>query len=134
MNYTARQKKLASEFQGINVEALLITHLPNIRYLCGFAGTAGVLLMHLRGSSPKLVFFTDGRYTQQAAEQVQGARIVITKKLALTQACEWAVKHKIGTLGFEAEHLSYSAYKQVGQLLGGKTKLKAAGRKIEQRR
>ncbi len=134
MSYAARQKNLASELQGINVDALLITHLPNIRYLCGFAGTAGVLVMHVRGSSSRLVFFTDGRYTQQAAEQVQGARIVITKKPALLKACEWIEKSKIRTLGFETEHISYSAYRQVGQLLRGKTKLKVAGGRIEQLR
>jgi Xaa-Pro aminopeptidase len=134
MNYTVRQKKLASELQRISVEALLITHLPNIQYLCGFTGTAGVLLVHVRGSSTKLIFFTDGRYTQQAAEQVQGAKVIITKKPALVQACEWVQKSKIGTLGFETEHLSYSAYKQLSQLLRGKTKLKAAGGRVEQLR
>jgi Xaa-Pro aminopeptidase len=134
MYYLARQKKLAVELQRSGAEALLITHLPNIRYLCGFTGTAGVLLFHIGGSSPKMVFFTDGRYTQQAAEQVQHAKIVITKKPALVQACEWVEKSKIGTLGVEAEHLSYAAYKQVRQLLPGKTKLKAARGKIEQLR
>ena len=133
MNYTARQKKLSSELQRMGVEALLITHLPNIRYLCGFAGSSGVLLL-ARGTSPKLVFFTDGRYTQQAAEQVQGAKVVITKNPALAQACEWVEKSRIGILGFESEHLSYSAYKQVAQLLRGKTRLKASGGKIEQLR
>jgi Xaa-Pro aminopeptidase len=134
MNYTARQKKLATELQRARVEALLVTHLPNIRYLCGFAGTAGVLLLHVRDSSHKLIFFTDGRYTQQAAEQVQGARIVITKKPSLVQACEWVKKSKIRTLGFEAEHLSYTAYRQLAQLLRGHTKLKAAGGTVEQLR
>ena len=120
----------------MGVEALLVTHLPNIRYLCGFAGTAGVLLLHLRGGggSPRLVFFTDGRYAQQAAEEVKTAKIVITKKPPLVQACEWAQKLRIGMLGFEAEHLSYAGYKHVRQLLPGKTKLKGASGKIEELR
>lgn len=116
------------------MEALLITHLPNIRYLCGFAGSSGVLVLHARASSPKLVFFTDGRYTQQAAEQVQGAKVVITKNAAIVQACAWVEKSKVGNLGFEAEHLSCTSCKQVGQLLRGKAKLKPAGGKIEQLR
>jgi len=134
MNYTGRQKKLASELQGIGVEALLITHLPNIRYLCGFAGSSGVLVLHARASSPRLAFFTDGRYTQQAAEQVQGAKVVITRNPTIVQACEWVEKSRIGVLGFEGEHLSFSGYKQLSQLLRGKTKLKAAGGIIEQLR
>src|SRR5947209_8811125 len=73
MHYSARQKKLATELQRSGTDALLITHLPNIRYLYGFTGTAGVLLFHVGGSSPRIVFFTDGRYTQQAAEHVEHA-------------------------------------------------------------
>jgi Xaa-Pro aminopeptidase len=134
MNYTTRQKKLASELERIGVEALLITHLPNIRYLCGFTGTAGALLFLVGQRAPKLVFFTDGRYTQQAAEQVKEARVAITKNPALVQACEWAQKAKVRKLGFEGEHLSYSAYRQVAQLLHGKTRLKPAGGIIEQLR
>ena len=55
MNYTARQKNLANQLQRIGVEALLVTHLPNIRYLCGFTGTAGVLVLNARAASSKLV-------------------------------------------------------------------------------
>ncbi len=134
MNYAARQKKLAGELGRKGIEALLVTHLPNIRYLCGFTGTAGVLLVQVHGSRLKLVFVTDGRYTQQAAEQVEHAKIVITKKPALVQACEWVKKSKIGTLGIEAEHLSYATYKNVRRLLPGKIRLKPAGGKIEELR
>ncbi|HEV3041554.1 MAG TPA: Xaa-Pro peptidase family protein [Candidatus Angelobacter sp.] len=131
MNYGVRQKKLAAQLHRTGVEALLITHLPNIRYLCGFTGTAGVLLLHVRSGPPKMVFFTDGRYTQQATEQVKSAKVVITKKPALVHAGEWLVKSKIGKVAFEAEHLSHAAYKQVRQLLPGKAKLVAAGGQIE---
>src|SRR6202030_2396506 len=101
-----RQKKLAAELGHAGVGALLVTHLPNIRYLCGFSGTSGALLVHA-GGRWKPVFVTDGRYTRQAAEEVQGARVVISRKPALMAACECAQKAGVARLGFETQHMSY---------------------------
>jgi Xaa-Pro aminopeptidase len=134
MNYLARQKKLASAMRQGGFEALLITHLPNIYYLCGFTGSAGVLMVHASERSQKLTFYTDGRYTQQAHEEVQGAKIVIGKKATLIEACEGAPKAKISALGFEAEHLSFSTYKQLEQIVRGKTRLKPSVGLVEQLR
>src|SRR5258708_9096615 len=134
MNYAARQKKLASKLRGAGVEALLVTHLPNIRYLCGFTGSAGVLLFDASGRNPKLAFYTDGRYTQQAHEEVRGAKVVITRQPAMAEACATAQKAGINVVGFEAEHLSYAGYKQLGQLVRGKIKLTPVASLIEQLR
>src|SRR5205823_3959640 len=113
MNYAARQRKLAAELRHAGIEVLLITHLPNIFYLCGFRGTAGVLMFYAGERTPKLVFFTDGRYTQQAAEQVKGAKVVIASKPAMAEACQRVAKARIRELAFEADHLAYGAYHQV---------------------
>lgn len=64
--------------------ALLITHLPDVRYMCGFTGSNAALVL----LNNRMVLFTDGRYTAQAREQVEGARVVIAKS-ALAQACVW---------------------------------------------
>jgi len=134
MNFIARQDKLAASLRKTGLDALLVTHLPNVRYLCGFSGTAGALLLQLGGRSHKAAFYTDGRYTQQAHEEVQSAKIVIGKRAAFVEACEGARKAKIGVLGFEAEHLAFSEYKQLGQFLRGKTRLKPAHGLIEELR
>jgi Xaa-Pro aminopeptidase len=134
MNYIARQAKLAATLRREGLDALLVTHLPNVRYLCGFTGTAGALLLQTGVRSPKTTFYTDGRYDQQAHEEVQGARVVIGKRAAFAEACEGAYKAKIGVLGFEAEHLSFSAYKQLAESVRGKAKLKPAAGLIEEQR
>ncbi len=121
MNYALRHKSLAAKLRRGGLEALLITHLPNIFYLCGFSGSAGVLLFLTGDRAPKLTFFTDGRYTQQAKEEVQGARVVIAKKPALTEACEAVVKNRIRKLAFEPEHLPYLTYLQLRHTLYGLT-------------
>src|SRR5215510_13369468 len=132
MDYAARQRRLAAQLSESGIEALLVTHLPNIYYLCGFQGSAGVLLFLADRRNPKLTFYTDGRYTQQAAEQVKGAKVVISrKKSALVEAAERIQTLKPATSGFESEHLSYAAYKQLAKLLRGKTDLKPVAGAVE---
>ena len=79
MNFLARQKKLRERLAATGLDALLVSHLPNIRYLCGFTGSAGFLLVEEAGS----VFFTDVRYDTQAREEVKGAKVVIARKAVL---------------------------------------------------
>jgi Xaa-Pro aminopeptidase len=134
MNYLARQKKLAAAMRHSGLEALLVTHLPNIRYLCGFTGTAAVLLFQASERTHKLTFYTDGRYRQQAHEEVQSARVVIGKSSAFFEGCDGAQKARIKTLGFEAEHLPYVAYKHLGKAVYGKTRLRPAVGTVEQLR
>ena len=119
MNYSLRQKHFSEQLRRNRVEALLITYLPNIFYLCGFSGSAGVLLFQAgqRNRAPRLTFFTDGRYTQQAREEVHGARVVIGKGPALAEACDAVVKKGIRKLGFESEHLPYIGYQQIRHML-----------------
>src|SRR5271170_7510048 len=76
MNFKARQTKLREHLASTRFDALLISHLPNIRYLCGFTGSAGLLLVEETGS----VFVTDVRYDTQAREEVKGAKVIIARK------------------------------------------------------
>ena len=70
-----RLGRLRSSFSTLGADALLVSHLPNIRYLCGFSGSAGLLLVEASAAT----LFTDSRYTFQAKEEVSGARVQITK-------------------------------------------------------
>ena len=63
-------------FSEIQADALLVTHLPNVRYLCGFSGSAGVLFVERF----RATLFTDSRYTFQAREEVVNAQVQIAKK------------------------------------------------------
>lgn len=128
MNYSLRQETLAEQLRRTRVDALLVTHLPNIFYLCGFSGSAGVLLFRAGnpGRSPRLTFFTDGRYTQQARDEVQGARVVIAQKGAVVEACQAAVKASISMLGFEADHLAFIEYQQIRDILRSRGRAGAA--------
>jgi Xaa-Pro aminopeptidase len=64
---------------------LLVTHLPDLRYLCGFTGSSAALAVSRRAAR----LFTDGRYTSQAAEEVAAARVEIVSGSPAVHAAQW---------------------------------------------
>jgi Xaa-Pro aminopeptidase len=77
---------------------LLVTHLPDIRYLCGFSGSSAALAVTRRTAH----LFTDGRYTAQAAEEVQAARVHIISGPPAVAAVQWlAAQPGVETAGFD---------------------------------
>jgi Xaa-Pro aminopeptidase len=67
------------------IESLLVTHLPDVRYLCGFTGSNAFLGI----TASRASLFTDGRYTAQAREETVGAKVVIAPKSGRDEACQW---------------------------------------------
>lgn len=100
MDYASRQKEFQRTLEAERLDSFLVTHPPNLRYLCGFTGSNGLLLFH----QGRRTFFTDGRYTQQAGEEVCGARVVIAKGPLLTAAAKIMEAVRSAKVGFEADH------------------------------
>jgi Xaa-Pro aminopeptidase len=71
----SRIQRLRLSLSEACADALLVTHLPNVRYLCGFSGSAGILLVEFS----RATLFTDSRYTLQAREEVRDAGVVIAR-------------------------------------------------------
>ncbi len=103
MDYRGRQQKVARALHENKLDALLVTQPANVRYLCGFTGSAGLLVAR----EPRWAFITDGRYTTQAHAEVQGARVVISKGPLLATAAQLLKKTAPrARIGIEAEHVS----------------------------
>jgi Xaa-Pro aminopeptidase len=134
MNFPARQKKLREHLATTRFDGLLISHLPNIRYLCGFTGSAGLLLVEEAGS----VFFTDVRYDTQAHEEVKGAKVVIARQAGLASLGEWlGARRKRArglTIGIEAEHFTIAEKKRLTQVRPAGVTLKDAPAIVERLR
>jgi Xaa-Pro aminopeptidase len=120
MDHRGRLKRLKTVFDRNHLDAFLVTHLPNIRYLCGFTGTSGALVI----SETRSAFFTDGRYTEQARAEVQGTRVVIARKPPVAAASEWLMENKSNfgrksprRLGIESEHLTVAGRTGLASLL-----------------
>ena len=134
MDFRARQKKLREHLATTRFDALLISHLPNIRYLCGFTGSAGLLLVEEAGS----VFFTDVRYDTQAHEEVKAAKVVIARKALLAGFGEWlGARRKRArgwTIGIEAEHFTIAEKKRLTAVRPPGVRLKDAPSVVERAR
>jgi Xaa-Pro aminopeptidase len=98
------------------VDGLLVTHLPDVRYLCGFTGSNAALML----AGGRAVLFTDGRYTVQAKVEVVGTRVVIAKKPAVTAACEWIVQEEIKRCGFDAGQTTVAALESMRKAVPAK--------------
>jgi Xaa-Pro aminopeptidase len=119
MDYHFRQKRLLHQVSA-KIDALLVAHLPNIRYLSGFTGSAGVLVVAGRSS----ILFTDGRYRQQAKEESRNSKVVIANSSALAAAAKWIGVHKPHVIGIEAEHMTVSMRSGLRRMLPAGARLR----------
>jgi Xaa-Pro aminopeptidase len=109
MNFSARQSKFRQTLEAERLDGFVVTHPANLRYLCGYTGSNGLLLF-LGG---RKTFFTDGRYTIQAREEVKGTRIVIAKVALIKDAAALIVKMRSAAIGFEADLTTVAAAEQM---------------------
>ena len=72
----ARATSLRALLEVEGVDALLVTHLPNIRWLTGFSGSAALLVV----SAKRLTLITDFRYATQAPSEAGGAAEVLVDR------------------------------------------------------
>jgi Xaa-Pro aminopeptidase len=131
MDYRVRQQRLREHLATTRFDGLLVSHLPNIRYLCGFTGSAGLLLIEETGS----VFFTDVRYDTQAHEEVKRAKVVIARKAPLLALGDFLARRpkrgRAKTVGIESEHFTVAEKKRLTQLRPAGVRLKDAPSIVE---
>lgn len=130
MDYARRQKRFQQTLDQHKMDGFVVAHAANIRYLCGYTGSNGLLLF-LNG---RRVFFTDGRYTEQAHEEVQGGRVVISPGLLVKAAAKVVGKVKAATIGFEADLTTVTAAGQMKSEMGRQIRWKPTVGLIMQQR
>jgi len=108
------------------LDRMLVTDLTNVRYLTGFTGTNGACVC---GPGLRL-FFTDFRYTERAAAEVEGWE-------ALTIGNDWLkgiAEHLEGRVGFEDDQIAVRTLEKLKEKLAEGTELVAAGGRVEELR
>jgi Xaa-Pro aminopeptidase len=100
------------------LNGILFTGLENIRYLCGFTGSDGALILTMEES----FFLTDSRYWTQAEEEVKGSQIVHYKK-KLDGIISLLLEKKLKSIGFESTSLTFSIHRSLVNSLNHKIKL-----------
>ena len=101
MDHARRISLLRRRITKAGLTGLLVTHLPDIRYLAGFTGSSAALAVTRRSAR----LFTDGRYKAQAAVEVKGAQVEIVSGLPAISGVQWlAAQPAAETAGFDPAH------------------------------
>lgn len=114
-----RIDRLRARFDEAGIDALLITNLVNVRYLTGFTGSAGTLLV----TPSEAVLTTDGRYRTQSAEQVRASGLdalvtVVIGSLVEQRGAVVAAAQTCERVGLEATVVSWAEATKWEELLG----------------
>jgi Xaa-Pro aminopeptidase len=118
LNFGVRQRRALARLRksGAEVGALLVTHLPDVRYLCGFTGSNAALVL----GAGKATLYTDGRYTLQAKAEAVGSRVVIAPKSAVLAACAAIEAAGVTRCGFDAAQTTVAALETMRGALSAK--------------
>jgi Xaa-Pro aminopeptidase len=137
LTVTGRLDRVRAAFDEHEIDALVVTTLANVRYLTGFAGSAGVLSV----TRDAALLTTDGRYRTQSAEQVEKSGAAPQVEIVIGPMAEqrWAAQTLLGgasapaRIGLEADHVSWTAQRMWGELLGA-DRLVATSNAVEAQR
>ncbi len=93
------------------VDGLLVTSMPNVRYLTGFSGTHAMLLV----TGAERWLFTDFRYAEQAAAESGAVAKIVIEPANLWRGVWETLRGTRGlhTLGFESAHLSHRDFERL---------------------
>jgi Xaa-Pro aminopeptidase len=101
MDHAHRIGLLRRRLTKTGLSGLLVTHLPDIRYLSGFTGSSAALGITRRSAR----LFTDGRYKTQAAAEVSAAQVDIVTGPPAVAAVQWlAAQAGMESAGFDPTH------------------------------
>ncbi len=123
MSVTGRLDRLRQRFDEVDpddgaIDALLVTTPANIRWLTGFSGSTGVLLVTATGA----VLTTDGRYRTQSAEQLGAAGVGDAVNIVVggVQAQREALAGTLGSairVGLEADDVTWAGQRSWAEIL-----------------
>jgi Xaa-Pro aminopeptidase len=129
--YRARRERLRADARAAGLDAALVTRLVNVRYLTGFTGSNGALLVPADPDRPD-VLCTDGRYTTQAGQQAPEVELVIDRASAAALGRR-AGEAGYRRLGFESHDVTVDLYATLAERSGG-AQLASVNRAVEKLR
>lgn len=117
MDHSRRIGALRRKLKRAGLSGLLVTHLPDVRYLSGFTGSSAALAVTRRAAR----LFTDGRYTVQAAAEVSAAQVQIVSGGPAIAAVQWlAAQPATEFAGFDAARTTVAELQRLKAALPSK--------------
>lgn len=98
----SRIDSLRAEMSSKELDSFLVSDMKNVRYLTGFTGSSGALMV----DTSSVTLLTDFRYAEQVEEEAIGFDIRIVKEAPLLEGARMKNGFR-GRLGFEARSVSY---------------------------
>lgn len=95
------------------LDALIVTKLTNIRYLTGYSGSNGLLVL----APPKAFFMTDFRYTVQARKEVKNCQVIIAERELLGELVHLPCFKPGMRVGFEPGNVTVKTLDKIRELL-----------------
>jgi len=126
LEVAGRLGRARTRLDAAGVEGMIVTNLANVRYLTGFTGSAGVLVVTADGA----LLTTDGRYRTQSEEEVAAAGADVRIAVGGAQAQRDAVRDRlrgVSRVGLEADDVTWAASRRWIELLEGSEVLPTAG-------
>lgn len=126
MDVAGRLGRLRDHLDAAGCDALVVTKLENVRYLTGFTGSAGMLLV----APDRALLLTDGRYRDQAAAELAAAGVAAELEIAgvagqleaLGRAAAGA-----GRVGLEARSVTWALERRLEEQFEGSTLVPTLG-------
>ncbi len=105
---SARREGVFPALQELKAQGFLTTALPNVRYLTGFTGSHGALLL----TADRALLFTDPRYATQAPRE-SDCEVKVAKGPLLKELAKWTKRLQLRSLAFEQNRISFEDYGQL---------------------
>lgn len=119
----SRINKLRELFSSFEIDGILVTSATNRRYISGFTGSTGYVLI----SEKQAAFITDFRYVEQAKDQCPAFEIVDNQRKMNQALKEKLEEYGIRKLGFEQDYVTFSQYDSFTQLASNTTWIPTSG-------
>ncbi len=119
MDHAARRERLGQRVCELGLDAFVVVNVErsdraNLRYLTGFTGSFGILIV-----GEESLFATDSRYTEQAGKEVAGLQVEEVKGRWLVWLAERLAALGLRKVGIGAPRTSLHTYQELGRLAPG---------------
>ncbi|MDP2207988.1 MAG: aminopeptidase P family protein [Bacteroidota bacterium] len=122
-HFRAIQKNIRNRLSEFKLDCFLITSLPHVRYISGFSGSAGLCLIFNNSK----YFITDKRYTEQAAKEISGWKIIPSQNDIFETIAENNLIPNNYRIGIDGNNLTFAQYQNLKKLFPNNRVLPKAG-------
>jgi len=109
----ARMARVRAILHELDIDALLFLDMKNVRYLTGFTGSDGALVI----GEKQEILLVDGRYTNQARKEVEGPRVFEYKE-KIDGIVAILSDGSLRSVGFESQAMNVNTHLKLTEKLG----------------